>query len=181
LRKNLPDEKHVRRARIILAFFALLSLALGIVFVYRGVSRIAITVSSRNWIEAEGEVRRSHIEPCGKTDNPDCRPLIQYEYWVEDEGYSGSRIYPVEKVGYQKAEAQELVGRFEPGQRVQVFYDPQRPASSLLIQGRLVPSYFISTLLGLFLLLCSICISWAAIKINVQIVEQASNPPDLSI
>jgi Protein of unknown function (DUF3592) len=116
-------------------------------------------IASSGWPVVNGRIVDAQMKPCGKSGKPDCHPLVKYEYETDGRKYSGTAINPTKEGGYSEPEAKELLDQFGTGRIVQIYYDPKDPESALLVHGRLVPSYLISIVVGVFFLSASVVIA----------------------
>jgi hypothetical protein len=157
--KKRRINRQVRRAIYFPIFFALIAAAIGCWLTYRGVVRTWTVIASRGWIAVNGRAVDAEMKPCGKSGKPDCHPVVKYEYEIDGRKYSGTVINPTKEGGYSEPEAKDLLDQFQTGRIVQLYYDPKDPGSALLVHGRLVPSYPISIVVGLFFLVASVVIA----------------------
>ena len=153
--KKRSLKRQVRRASFIPLFFALIAAAIGCWLTYRGIVRTWTVIASSGWPAVNGRIVDAGMKPCGKSGKPDCHPIVKYEYEIDGRKYSGTAINPTKEGGYSEPEAKELLEQFGTGRIVQIYYDPKDPGSALLVHGRLVPSYPISIVVGLFFLVAA--------------------------
>ena len=151
--------RRARRAIYFPLFFALIAAAIGCWLTYRGVVRTWTVIASSGWPAVNGRVVNAEMKPCGKSGKPDCHPVVKYEYEIDGRKYSGTVINPTKEGGYSEPEAKDLLDQFEKGRVVQVYYDPKDPGSAFLVHGRLVPSYPISIVVGMFFLVASVVVA----------------------
>jgi hypothetical protein len=147
--------RQARRAIYFPLFFALIAAAIGCWLTYRGVVRTWTVIASSGWPAVNGRIIDAGMKTCGKSGKPDCHPIVKYEYEIDGRKYSGTVINPTKEGGYDEPEAKELLDQFGTGRIVQVYYDPKDPGSALLVHGRLVPSYPISIVVGVFFLVAA--------------------------
>lgn len=132
-------------------FYALLVLVVfavffGIVGIYVGWERVAQGLTSRNWPITEGKITYSQIERTYTLRRTGTRKgefryyaKIQYEYTVNDVLYTGNRLAFADPPGGRddegEQEAREVLERYPILKQVQVYYDPDDPATAVLEPG----------------------------------------------
>ena len=121
---------------IFILFFLLsgvVSLCLGVVFVIQGNANMS-------WQHAQGTIIESKWDsyiasPRQRESQRRYRAVIQYEYIISGNTFSGNRLSTVNIALRTKEEAIALCEKYEVGTDVTVYYDPNRPEKSVLIRG----------------------------------------------
>jgi hypothetical protein len=94
-------------------------------------------IASIGWSTTEGVVISSEVrEECCGEDTEGWWPSVSYQYSVSGAEYVSDNI-EVQDVGSSNTDsfAQEVIQRYPVGKRVQVYYNPQDPAVSVLEPG----------------------------------------------
>ena len=119
-------------------FLSAIGAALAVFFVVAVWKKIAL----RSWLPAAATVVESEVYSMG---GGKWRARFAYEYEV------GGRLYSSRRVAFYRSitghRAQEFVARHPVGSPAQVYYDPKRPAESVL--NRSVPALWILPLAAL--------------------------------
>lgn len=84
--------------------------------------------ASKLWPKTSGIVEEAKVNRNGKGGT---WPSVRYRYSVHGEEHAGTRIAFVQE-NRTRADCEALVARHAPGTAVDVWYDPQRPAFSVL-------------------------------------------------
>ncbi|MCR9076556.1 MAG: DUF3592 domain-containing protein [bacterium] len=93
--------------------------------------------------QAPGVVLRSYVESHSDSDGTTYSPFVEYEYEVDGRTHRGNRDSMFQFSSSSRGTASEVVDRYPEGKRVEVFYDPDDHAESVLdLSDRSVP-YFI--------------------------------------
>lgn len=128
----------------------ILSLCLGLVFLGLIGGGIYLIVRSRRdkqkaasslaWPSVLGRVVESRVEESRSTDSEGdvsitYRPYVRYEYTLQDQTYSGDKLY-VGLVGSSsnRRKAEETASQYPAGSAVTVYYNPQDPQDAVLQQ-----------------------------------------------
>ena len=118
---------------IVAVFFGLLSIGYSAYSYHRA-------TQSRSWPRAEGTVTQASVKHAQTTHDPGepnsrqewYLPDIQYTYSVRGRSYSGSRILIGEITAMPHEAVLQLIRSYRDGMKVRVYYDPARPAFSVL-------------------------------------------------
>jgi hypothetical protein len=100
--------------------------------------------ASQHWPAVYGRIVSAEVAVAERKKKPNdtrptkfYQPLIVYQYQVDDQQLTGSRRYF--GVGSEEKEnpkpAEKIVSDYPAGKQVRVYYDPQRPAESVLQPG----------------------------------------------
>lgn len=128
---------------LVLAVFAIF---FGIVAIFVGWARVTHGATSLNWPTTDGEITYSQIERTTApertgTDRVQYRyhADIKYEYTVDDVTYEGDQLAFADPPGGKndrgEQEARAALDRYPILQPVQVYYDPEDPATAVLESG----------------------------------------------
>lgn len=109
----------------------------------------------RGWERCAGEVLETEIKSLGgggtgtsSTGKGSWQPLVRYRYtWRGREFESDRRIFGDYSASKERAE--EIVGGYEPGQRVEVFVNPMQPEMAVL-EARLTWGLLLAPLIAVF-------------------------------
>ena len=99
-----------------------------------GAFKYAVGSASASWPSTQCQITSSRLDRTGSGTKTKFRPSVSYSYTVQGTGYTGNQIRTVSSYSSQgRAEAE--LGRYRVGSTVPVYYDPVKPASSLLEPG----------------------------------------------
>jgi hypothetical protein len=102
----------------------------GIVVGRMGASPLLDFLSSQNWVETEARVLNSEVEKVGDTN---FEVKVRFAYDFADEAFEGD-VYQfgegATNIGVREME--KVVARFETGQVIQVWVDPEEPSRSVI-------------------------------------------------
>ena len=114
--------------------------------------------SLRDWPIARGKVTSAQIQTLRRGNAVSHRPVIHFEYTMEDHAYTGDSLSPVGYSGSLK-HAREVLNRFPEGESVDVFINPDDNSEAYLDPelhvGQLLTSIVLpiaATLLGIALI-----------------------------
>ena len=121
--------------------------------------------ASLNWPSTSGAITSASVRQNSSTDEDghvrhSYSPLVEYDFSVNGQAYTGKRINYGITASPTRAAAQKEVDRFPVGMQVTVFYNPEKPNEAVL-EKKLVKSK-VGLILGLVFLgltLCSCLIS----------------------
>ena len=112
---------------------------------WAGYSRWSLGSASMSWASIDGTVtsslvnRSRAIRRNSSSRETDYYARVSYRFVVEGKSYTGDQVRFDDPPGGTgeggKQEAEEFVERFSTGSKVSVYYDPEDPESSVLIQG----------------------------------------------
>src|SRR5438105_2442035 len=109
------------------AFSGVIMLALG--------AKLAEVYQARHWLATTGTITKSKVRAHkGAADDEGheyrSEPLVAYEYQVAGRPYRGTRVSFAERSG--GADLMPTLARYPIGKSVQVYYNPAKPAQSVL-------------------------------------------------
>jgi hypothetical protein len=88
------------------------------------------------WERGEGRITRSELEKDSDSDGTSYRLDIRYTYEVRGIEYYGHRAYFGDREWSPRAdEPRDMVGRYEVGKTVPIYFDPASPGQAVLIRG----------------------------------------------
>ena len=141
---NLDSLQTPLFSRLIVFFFGRVFpfsfLFAGLLFVVIGGNAVRQGWQSESWPLTTGmiratEIRRvTHQNDKGFTDD-DYRLVIQYGYEVDGTAYDGQQRRFGDQSYDHRSEAEEARSKYVEGDTLDVFYDPDDPATSVLTQG----------------------------------------------
>ncbi|MFT3857219.1 MAG: DUF3592 domain-containing protein [Aquabacterium sp.] len=100
-----------------------------------------ISQTSPAWPHVMGEMLEARARAFNEIGDQSGTPThewfteVRYRYTVDGQTYTGTRLRAFGRRHMDEAQAQQEIAPFQPGTRVKVFYDPAKPASSVLIPG----------------------------------------------
>jgi hypothetical protein len=110
--------------------------------------------ASREWPNADGRVLDLEVKSIQRRHGSGSyRPTVCYAYTVGDREYRGWRIRFTTRLmlgtqSFTQAEARAELDDYFPGAAVAVYFDPRRPARSVLRPGASPAQYFVGWALG---------------------------------
>ncbi|MBD3241160.1 MAG: DUF3592 domain-containing protein [Chitinivibrionales bacterium] len=99
---------------------------------------------SPSWLSTEGTVVATSIDERSSSESVgrEYHVYVKYIYVIDGEYYASSQVGFTFPFNYgDRADAEKVVAKYPVGERVQVFYDPQRPQDACLEPGR-TPLWF---------------------------------------
>ena len=109
------------------------------------------SVGQNAWNKTRGTVTLSRVEPAKPGSQQRTQYLFAYEYQVKGKTYRSSR-YSFGSVGGGQSLG---VKRYNPGDTVTVYYNPQSPSSAILLKRRPGLSVYIVLVFGLLFFLAA--------------------------
>ena len=98
-------------------------------------------------------------------------PVVRYDYFLDGRGYQSDRVLPL-TISASYSWAKRLRDRFEPGQVVTAYVNPNRPATAFLVREvSLLPLLFVAFPLGIVGLL-----AWIAAAQRRQVAAMQRYP-----
>jgi hypothetical protein len=96
--------------------------------------RVQAAAAAARWPSVVGEVRSVEIVVIPDSDGPDrYEPRVSYRYRAAGGIHDGNRLRVGAHANFiERIEAQLAIQPYRPGERVTVYYDPDRPARSVL-------------------------------------------------
>lgn len=130
----------------------LLFLGGGVYLMQRGLKSVEESIASRDWPTVGGEITRSAVDmtetPIKKDGREDPNkksrtysPSIEYRYFVKDQELIGTRVTIEDESVGTEASSQAIVDKYPIRTKVKVSYQPDHPATSVLIPGSWAGSY----------------------------------------
>ncbi len=111
----------------------------GVVVLAMGLRGMAGATESRSWPRVQGQVVASSVEQTrggsGGVRSSGYKPRVEYTYTVNGTLHHGHRIAFGDDVSKTRSHAQQIAGAYPVGHGVEVAYDPNDPASSVLEPG----------------------------------------------
>lgn len=99
---------------------------------------------SKQWPKVSGTIQNINIAAS------ELKMHLEYSYQVKGETYKNKRIFFTNSKYYKKAQAKEFEKKYQEGQQVHVFYNPNKHSMAVLEPGR--KDGFISAIILLALL-----------------------------
>ncbi len=129
--------------------FALLLLIAGLVLAGLGFRTISDALASSSWPMVQGTIVESRVDEVRRSKPPKqqvkqskFRPVVDYEYSVNTESYTSSRVQFGETLLNSKQAAETAISSYPAGQVVNVYYKPSAPKSAVLQPGMNFQSIF---------------------------------------
>ena len=111
-----------------------------------GLSKLS---SSRNWPATEGKVISSSVQELRQTNqmlinegasNFEYKVNVQYEYSVNGQSYTSNVVFAgLPTIFDGKADADNIVAKYEGDKTIEVFYEPNNPQNAALITAKNIP------------------------------------------
>lgn len=131
--------------------FALLGFLLLLYGIFQSIRTANARASFRN---VTGVIVRSDIRVVRASEGSGYYPDIEYEYQVDGQRYTGTRMTLGRPVGRGSPKAiEKVLAAYPPGQPVQVFYKPSQPKRSALELRNPATGFFVSAGLTLVILI----------------------------
>lgn len=125
----------------IVPLFAILFIGFGLFFAWKGAEAHQRGTASLAWPTAKGTIKDANLYHQRKGSNFE----VCFVYSVKGHEFTGRRVAHAS----MSSDHQSWVNRFKPGASVDVYYNPEDPADSVLIPGQQKPALVISGF-GLF-------------------------------
>jgi hypothetical protein len=106
-------------------------LALGIAIVIAEVRRLQRARATAHWPRVGGRILTRSVHP-GSMQRGDQAPDIRYEYEVNGQRYESAQLDVTGRFGGTPGRVAQALMRYEPGQKVRVYYDPEDPSRAVL-------------------------------------------------
>lgn len=125
--------------------FALVFMVGGWLF-YKNVSQTIIDEAnaSKDWPTVQGMVSFSDIHSSISDGDEMYRVVIEYNYTVQAENYTGNRITAVSSSTSSFSEVDKDLSKYPEGEMVSVYYNPEAPGISMLEPGAGFFTYMIT-------------------------------------
>ena len=108
---------------------------LGISILLVGIYRVDSAERTQAWPSTSGQVISAYVAPYGGNSRGYYRTVVIYKYEVAGRAFESKRLSVVESYTNKPTEANAVANRFSPGLWVTVYYDPESPASAVLLPG----------------------------------------------
>jgi hypothetical protein len=123
----------------------------GIVFLVWGLPPLKYSKASANWPSVQGTITKSEIETWRREGKSYYQPDIVYTYEVNSKKFTSSKV----TVGNPPSDsnmspAKRLQNEYPVGKKVDVYYDPEAPASSALKPGIQKNDLLLAFITGVF-------------------------------
>ena len=152
---NLPSQSGKPFGPVVKILTTVVLLAVvgvGIYLLQRGLKSVEQSIASRDWPTVDGEITRSAVHmtetPVRKNGrevpNKTSRsysPAIEYRYTVKDQELTGTRVTIEDESIGTEASSQAIVDKYPLRTKVKVSYQPDQPATAVLIPGSWAGSY----------------------------------------
>ena len=94
--------------------------------------------ASQSWPTVDGQIISSSVESSYSSGSSSARhyPIVEYEYSVEGESFTGDRISFAQQSYSDYKSADVVTKRYSVGRTVPVFYDPEDASNSVLEPGK---------------------------------------------
>lgn len=117
--------------------WALLFLSVGVLSVGLAIRNLLKGSASRRWPQVQGRILRALVLVQTESEGGDSyTPQVEYEYTVEGIEYRGKRLRYGQTTGsWGRKQAKRTIGRFTVGGPAPVWFNPRKPADSVLVRG----------------------------------------------
>jgi hypothetical protein len=106
----------------------------GVGAVFYGIRQKNRVEASQSWLSAMGTITSAQVVQNLTTDSVEYNVLLRYEYVVNGIGYSGQRIGFNSRAYLRKKGALAQLERYPVNSQIMVYFDPQKPADSVLVR-----------------------------------------------
>jgi len=140
--------------------FILIFFAAGVAAIIFGIRNRKKAEASTTWPSVDGTITNAWIDESRDTDEDGSTsttytPRWQYQFDLGGSTHTSERVSFGGMTGYgRRSKAEEQLQKFPVNSRVRVYYDPQNPAESVLIQG--TKGTMIGIIVGIVLILASV-------------------------
>ena len=132
--------------KIVFRAFQIIFLAIGIVMTVISIRQYLIALETYDWPFVTGKITEAKIKRYVTTDNPESDisrqtyeasyiPKIIYNYQVNGQEYTNNKIQYTSHSKDTKQEAKAVLDMFPDKNSVRIYYDPEKPEKSVLLQG----------------------------------------------
>jgi hypothetical protein len=116
--------------------------------------------ASASWPTTDGVVTKSEVTLSTDADGADSySPEVTYSYKVDNTKFFNSTIKFGENSYGNRRKAAEIAGNYNVGKKVTVYYDPNKPGSSVLEPGVSAGSYIVIGIGVFFILITMVSVS----------------------
>jgi hypothetical protein len=131
---NVAEKAGQKKIRRIAAVLIVL---MGLGLIQDRVQLLLIGRDSNNWPTVTGVVTEASASPlAGAQAGPGWRIRIAYEYQVEGQSFTGDRLRFSRRLGGRtRVQAEQALVSYVPGNPIEVHYDPDDPARSVVTAG----------------------------------------------
>lgn len=128
----MNDEKRQERgaSTSLLIFGVVEWLSISVVAAYTANLYLSYARETGTWQRTQGSVYESRLRGCDRKDR--CNIVVSYRYNVGRRTYESKKISPFETRTYGPRQAEEKLAQYYVGSQVNVFYNPNDPASACL-------------------------------------------------
>ena len=112
--------------------------ALGVFLLFSWVQNLQMARASKSWPSVQGTVASSDAVQVLESTDKDGKhhysypAVVRYNYSVEGQDHTGSRISFGDHSSTRKRHVQEIVKKYPAGKQVKVYYDPDFPVQAVL-------------------------------------------------
>jgi len=132
--------------KIVFRAFQIIFLAIGIVMTVISIRQYLLALETYDWPFVTGKITEAKIKRYVTTDNPEGDisrqtyeasyiPKIIYNYQVNGQEYTNNKIQYTSHSKDTKQEAKAVLDMFPDKNSVRIYYDPEKPEKSVLLQG----------------------------------------------
>jgi hypothetical protein len=107
----------------------ILTILSGVILILVAISLGRKAKASLQWPAAPGTVVVSQLVEDTAGEISSYLPLVTYTYAVNGQAFQSSRV------GFVASKSRKVLAKYPKGNAVQVFFDPQQPATSVLEKG----------------------------------------------
>lgn len=134
-----PIDSQSLKKKILLGLVAAMLIFAGLAILNIGIRSYSESVNSRAWPSTNGVVTKSRVKRIGSSsrdETPSYRAVVEYRYKVSNQFFTSNRIRiePTAAINARQF-ANKMVAIYTAGRQIQVYYNPEDPASAVLEQG----------------------------------------------
>ncbi|NIW79322.1 MAG: DUF3592 domain-containing protein [Calditrichae bacterium] len=156
-------------------FFVLAFFIGGVVALYFGIRNRQKGTESQNWPQVTGTITKAGVKKDHDTDAEGFTtttyiPEVEYEYQLGEDVYSNGQIsFGGTKTYNSRKKAEEAISQYPLDGRISVFYNPEKPDESVLIQGtKGTMALIIAGVVFIAISICAPCIGLIIYFTSVQ-------------
>lgn len=147
----------------------------GVTFFLWGLPPLQYSNTSKNWPSVTGTVTQSEISTWRKDGKTHYQPKIVYTYIVDDKTYTSSKITVGDSpFDTNISPAKDIQQEYPVGKIVDVFYDPEAPASAALKPGIQNSDLAVAGITGIFLVI-GILLIFSGMKTRMKNLYSSEN------
>lgn len=134
--------------------------------------------ASESWPTAPGRITESELERYRDDGKTMYTALVVYEYSVGNQQWEGDSVWFGQYSSSSRSEINRTVTQYPVGRTVDVYYQPDDPANSVLQPGATTSSYIVFSIGMVFLAIGSLLVLATVLKGFFVVTVMATSPED---